>query len=325
MSAILTWHKGGLGTKTNTTPAAWIDDIEALVVSKAGDADFKWEVADSENTTSPLFIVLKRKDASAGRILIMCFTSSAAGVNPAIFDVTPQTNTGFIAYFPAGNVDTPSGSLDSGSGTIMGVDTNCTKVASIYFLSSSYGANYQPFYFDCEDGLLFGFQNPAGAQCYFMGAGALVVDAADVAYPCAIGGGSNSAATFGSTSPPIIWTAAVSNAGAFSVSNVQARYPTVSKPFFMAYSTCGGWGAQNGANDMTLDAANSKVNFAPIPLLSQTKGEGIKLKFRQIGWGPGTSTPFTQYDGTGPVPKAWQFNAATAGGDGPPYVVNYKI
>lgn len=323
MSATLTWHKGGFGTKTGTTSSKLIDDIEALVVSKAGDADFKWEVADSENTTSPLYVSLKRKDASNGRILFVIWTSGPAANNSAILNQAPQADVLYGAYFPNGSTNSAI-NLTAASGAILGDNTGCTKVAPVYFTSSMYAAGIQPWYFDCEDGVFFGFQDPTATQTFFMMLGALAVDDADAAYACAMGGSSNSIASFGSSSPVMAWQSGAISAGVFSPAHLQVVYPSVSLPYFQAFVLAGGWGAQAGANDVLNDSANSKVYFEPIPLIGQTKGQGIKLKLRQIAHGPGTTAAFTRYDGTGPVPKAWQLNGATAGGNGFPYVVNFK-
>jgi hypothetical protein len=324
MSATLTWHKSGLGTKTGTANANLITDIKNLVLTKAGDADFKWEVADF-STSTPMYVSLKRKDASDGRILFAIWSSAPAAVNVDILDQSPQTSVLFGAYFPNGNTDSAI-NLAAASGAILGDNTGCTKVATGYFVSSMYTTNYQSWYFDSEEGMVWGFQDPGGTQTNFMMFGDLVIDDADNVYPCVVGGASGSLGSMGSSSPPLAWTSSPPSAGAFSVAYAHVVYPsTVSKPFYQAFACTGAWGAQVGTPDVLNDSSNSKVYFEPIPLVGQTKGQGIKLKLRQLALGPGSTSAFNLYNGTGPVPMAYQCNGAVAGGVGFPYAVNFKL
>lgn len=94
----------------------------------------------------------------------------------------------------------------------------------------------------------------------------------------------------------------------------------------MALRPTGTW-ASHAVNttDVLTDTSNSRAYFVPVPLLGQRKGEGFVLKLRQIAWGPGTTSPFTEYSTTGPVTRARQFNAATAGGNGYPWFTNFKL
>ena len=85
---------------------------------------------------------MKRKDGSAGRILIVIWTVAPGGNNAAILDTTPGVNVPYIAWFPSGNVDTPSNLL-AASGTILGNDANCVKVASLGGIGTIYGCFYQ--------------------------------------------------------------------------------------------------------------------------------------------------------------------------------------
>ena len=63
----------------------------------------------------------------------------------------------------------------------------------------------------------------------------------------------------------------------------------------------------------------------PAQLLGVAKGEGFVIKLRQIAFGPGTVGPLTPYNTTGPVVAARQFNIATAGGNGYPWLTNFKL
>lgn len=325
MSATLTWYNSGLGTKTGTTVAALINDIVSLVNSYSGDANFSWQVASSNTATSPNYVVLKRKDGSAGRILLAVWTSAPAGNNAAILDGAPTANSLYGAWFPSGNVDTPS-NLTASSGTILGDDTNCTKVWAAMPVASIYAASIQPFYFDSAEAVFFGFQNPASSTAYAAGAGDLVVDAADNAYGAVVGFGSSTLGNFGGNLTTIMgWLSAKPSANS-TLSCVRTNYGSADRVYFMAYAPSAAWASSPvSSTDVLTDTANAKAWFVPVQLLGQTKGEGFVLKFRQFGFGPGTTAAFTPYNTTGPVVAARQFNASTTGGTGYPWFTNFKL
>lgn len=326
MSATLAWQNSGLGAKTGTTVAAAIADIATLVSSKSGDAAFLWAVASSSTAASPNYVVLKRKSGAAGRILIACWTSAPAGNNAAILDAAPTSNALYIAFFPAGNVDTPS-NLTASSGTIMGDDTGAVKVSASCAVSFAYAALLQPFYFDSAEAVFFGFQNPAVSTslCGF-GAGYLLVDAADNEYAATVSFGNTALHTFGQTTSGMGWTTTAQVAGTSSAPHVRTNYGAAGRAYFGAYAPAGAWASQaTGPTDILTDTSLSRAYFVPFQLLGQAKGEGFALKLRQIAFGPGTTGAFSAYNTTGPVVAARQFNAATTGGGGFPWFTNFKI
>jgi hypothetical protein len=325
MSATLSWASSGAGTKTGTAIGNLFADLVTLITSKAGDAAFSWEVASSNTGSTPYQITLKPKDGSAGRILLVAWSSAPAGNNSAILDAAPTTNTFYGAFFPAGNVNTPS-NLTSSSGTIMGDDTGAVKVWASMAIATIYGASIVPFYFDSAEACCFAFQNPAAAQCYFAGAGALVVDSSDNAYNAVLSYAGTNVGTFGTAgSPSAPWQTAAPLAGA-ATACLRTNYGATNRVYFNAWSPAGPWASSAvSSTDILTDTSNSKAWFVPVQMLGQAKGEGFVLKLRQIGFGPGTVGPLTPYNTTGPVVAARQVNLATAGGNGYPWVTNFKI
>lgn len=324
MSATLSWASSGTGTKTGTTVTTLFDDLVTLITSKSGDSSFSWEVASSSTGSTPKYIVLKRKDGSAGRILLVLWTSAPAGNNAAILDGAPTANSLYGAYFPAGNVDTPS-NLTASSGTIMGDDTGAVKVWAAMAAATIYGASIVPFYFDSAEAVFFGFQNPANATAYFAGAGSILVDGSDNAY-----GGVVSTATQGSAmggSPVSVMTHTATTVLANSVTAcVRTNYGSSNRVYFLAWGPSGAWAnVAVSSTDILTDTASNLAYFVPLQLLGQTKGEGFVIKLRQIALGPGTVGPLTAYNTTGPVVAARQFNAATTGANGMVWFTNFKL
>lgn len=323
MSATLTWNISGNGVKTGTAIADYINNLETLIGTKAGDATFFWEVAGKNVAATPYWLLLRRKDASAGRIAILHYTSAPAAVQPVLFDQTPSTTYNFIAWFPSGTGTTLS-NLTAATGTVCGDDTGAVKASTLGALSSHYGALYVPFYVDCKEGMCFGAANPAVAATGMFGAGDLLVDAADVAYGCTFGMGEVS--TFGSSAGNVLpWQIAPLNSGQ-TQPTIKTNYGSANRNYWTAWKVTGAFGASAvGANDLLSDSGANKRWYIAVQLLGQTKGEGFVLKFRQFGYGSGSVGPFDKLYTTGPVLKAMQFCNQTSGGNGFPWFLNFKI
>lgn len=324
MSATLTWASSGAGTKTGTAIGNLFADLVTLITASSPSATFSWEVASSNTGSTPYQITLKPKAGGAGRILLVAWSSAPAGNNSAILDAAPTTNSLYGAYFPAGNVDTPS-NLTASSGTIMGDDTGAVKVWAAMSIASIYGASIAPFYFDSAEACVFAFQNPGASQCFMAGAGALAVDSSDNAYSAVFSLGTSSAANFGSQAAVLPHVVTAINASS-NTACVRTNYGASNRVYFQAWIAAGTWGTVAvSSTDILTDTSNSKAWFVPMQLLGQTKGEGFVLKLRQIGMGPGTTGPLTPYNTTGPVVVARQINLATVGGNGYPWLTNFKI
>jgi hypothetical protein len=321
-SATLTWASSGAIAKTGTTNAALITDLVAAINALSPGAAFSWQVASS-STVGPLYIVLKPKSGAAGRILLVIWASVPAGNNAAILDAAPSTNTLFGAYFPAGNVDTPS-NLTAASGTILGDDTGAVKVWAGAAIASFYGAGVQMHYFDSAEALVLGAANPGGGNHFFCAAGNIAVDASDNAY-AAVMSTAGSTATFGAVTSPLAHTVTVPTAGSTSPC-VRTNYGSANRAYFCAWGPSGNWASVTvSATDILTQTSTNSAWFVPVQLLGQTKGEGFVLKLRQMALGPGTLGPLTAYNTTGPVVAARQACLYTAGGNGLLWMTNFKV
>lgn len=324
MAATLTWFNSGLGVKTGTTAAALIDDLVTLFNSKSADNNFAWQVASSANTGDPLQITLKRKSGAAGRILLLIYTSAPASQPAVIFGQAPTANSLYGAFFPQGNVDTPS-NLTAAGGTVMGNDTGAVPVWAGLNIVTIYTTSVQAFYFDSAEAVMFGFQNPETAACYMAGAGYLAVDQSDQEWAGVLSFGTSTVASFSSAAGVLPWTSTFPQAGT-TTPCFRTNYGSSNRVYFQAWYPSGPQFTQPvGSTDLLTDTTISRSYFLPVHLLGQIKNEGFVLKLRQIGFGPATTAPFTPYNTTGPVVQARQFNAATAGGSGYPWFTNFKL
>lgn len=323
MSATLSWASSGLGTKTGTAIGNLFADLVTLITSKAGDSSFYWQVASSNTGSTPYQITLKRKDGSAGRILLVAWSSAPAGNNSAILDGAPTTNSLYGAYFPAGNVDTPS-NLTASSGTIMGDDTGAVKVWAGLNIATIYGASVQGYYFDCAEAVAFAFQNPSAANPSFAAAGAILVNGSDNAYDGVMSFGANTAQV-GVQSSPMPHVVTSTNAGT-ATPCVRTNYGSSNRTYYLAWAPSGTWAsvAVSSTDILTITASNLAY-FVPLQLLGQTKGEGFILKLRQMAIGPGSVGALTVYNTTGPVVQARQVSASTTGATGAMWLTNFKL
>lgn len=330
MSSTLTWAHSGLATKTGTGIANFLDDLDTLVTSKAGDASFSWQVASKNSAgADPKYLVLKRKDASAGRILFVYWASTPGTSNGAIFvGGSPTGGTVYCTWFPAGNTDTPL-NLASASGTILGDDTNVLRVGGQKNIATIYQTNYQVFYEDSAEGVFFGTGNPGSSTTHGWGVGKLVVDQNDDAYDCMLDYSTQSMAGFGAQASTLCpWTiASTAQAPGSASPHMRINYGSANKIYYHAYIPSGPWGTQSaGSNDLLTDTSVNKAWFVPQQLLStDVKGQGLALKLRQIAMGPATTGAFQTYNTTGPVVKARQFCQTTGGGAGYPWFTNFKV
>lgn len=322
----LTWASSGNGTKTGTTAVDLLNNLDTLITSKSGDATFSWEKAGKNVAGNNLWLLLRRKDGSAGRIALLYYLVAPAAGNAAIFGQTPSANALFITYFPAGTGTTLS-NLAASSGTMCGTDTGSVQCANGYDVSVIYTTNIVPFYFDSYDGCYFLFNDPSTNTPYCVGAGALLEDTLTAtAVNGAFGSFVNNMATMASNGFGT-FTMTSSLAGALDT-GWRANYPssTVSKQFFQQW-TVTTWVSQvpSTAGDVLSDPANNRYYYAPITLLGQTRGEGGVLKIRQVAFGSGSSNAFQTYSTTGPVVQARMMCNATAGGVQTPWVTNFKV
>jgi hypothetical protein len=334
MSATLTWYNSGLGTKTGTAIGNYFTDMKTLMDSKSADSNFKWEVAASSLAGTPYYLWIRRKDGSNGRILLISWTSAPAGNNAAILDTAPTTNVIYAAWFPNGTAASPS-NLTAASGSISGDDTNCVRCAPCAQVSIMYTTNYQPYYFECQEGIFFGTGYVAGSASYMLGVGDLVVDSSDVAYGCTLGYFTGQCTSFfAASSTAMPWLAAGVLAGAGNAPYIKTNYlsqslDTNTVSFYHAFSCNGQWFSQvNGSsNDPLTDVSSTDVWFLPMQLIANgaRKGLGFPLKLRQIAIGPTASSSFMIYNTTGPVVQARCFNPSSSATTGNPWFVNFKI
>lgn len=329
MSSTLTWLDSPNGSTITTTASSVFNNLKTLITTTSAGANYQWQIASSIITGASYQIVLKRKDGSAGRILIWNYVTPPATFNPTLFETAPTVDTAYITYFPNGNTDTASAALTAATGTIMGDDTNALKASADLALSNLYSSNIVPYYYESDAGMIFVFQSPSSTQTFALAAGDLIVDGTDTAYSCNMSTGYNSLSTLGANGC-WNWSPLSSNDSYPVGSNTTqpcwtVNYNGSSKRYFQAWIPSGQFAANVGTNDLLLDDTNGKAYFFPIQLIGQVRGEGLALKLRQIAFGPGQIAPKAIFNTTGPTVAARAINNHTTGASGVPWLVNFKL
>lgn len=333
MSATLTWKSAGpYSTNTANTIIGVLTDLKALIDSNSGDPSYLWEVCSSSLVTTPIYLTLRRKDGTVGRILIIGWTSAPAGNNSAILDTAPAANALYMCYFPNGNVSTPS-NLTASSGTVMGNDTNCVKAQCIAFSPATfYAATFRVAYIESNESFFMLTQNNTGAAAvYGGGAGEVLVDGSDDAYGAVIGPGAGQFNNICSatTAASIPWSNTAILAGSTSAA-IRTNQGSANRIMFLAWCPSGAWTSvtPGAAADPTRDATNSVAFFFGIPVFGVVmpkSGTGIKL--RQIAFGQGTVSSFQTINSTGPVTQAlgsYPFSPSSSP-QSAPWFTNFKI
>lgn len=311
MSATLTWKTAGpYATNTAATAIGLLTDFKALMDSNAANPDYLWEVCSSSLASTPIYLTLRRKDASAGRILIIAWTSAPAGNNSAILDTAPNANNLYMCYFPSGNVSTPS-NLTASSGTVMGDDTNCVKAACIgqTFATIYSNATFRVSYVESNEAVFLLTQaNTGAAPVYGGGAGELLVDGSDVTYGAVIGPGTGSFNAMGAatTTNSMVWSVNAVVGGATNP-NIHTNQGVANRSMFLAWTPSATWTSQvpGLAVDPTRDATNGVAFFFGVPVLGNVmpkSGTGIKL--RQMAFGQACASAWQTVNSTGPVTQA---------------------
>jgi hypothetical protein len=240
-----------------------------------------------------------------------------------LLETSPTTTHVYIAWHPAGNVDTPS-NLTSSSGAVLGDDTGATRVVSIGVLSNIYGANMLPFVWDSEEAVWLTFQNPASAVFSGCGAGKIFVDKDDNEYDGVFGhGNGGSLDGLGSSSPPTPYTTSSTLAGS-TTPHARANKGATVRPYFTAYARTG-WATQPIASSVLYDGATSKAWFDAVLMIPNEKGVGPDLKLRQVAVGPPTVASFSVFNTASLTPAAISAQGNSGSNSGNPWFTNFKV
>lgn len=199
-TATMTWHGPytSAPAAAGTTPAEFFADIYDALVVAAADGAFPWEICSYDNVDPLQHICLKRKDASAGRIIILYHNASIT-FNAQLHAGSGGIASGVrIAYVPGATSDVPA-NLD-GSGNVFASGSMFPNAPFSGYLAALAGGF--TYVYGCEGGIVFQQRGGIGVANSVYGAGDLVVDPSDASAPISFMLNSNSQLTVDDTAPP---------------------------------------------------------------------------------------------------------------------------
>jgi len=259
-----------------TQPDDYLVAINAVIVANSGGAGAKWEVA-LYNSSSPKYIILRRKNGDPGRIII--FGQNGSTPNAAATYGSPTASILYVGYSATSTVNTADASYLSGA----------PLAASDYMpgmrCMPQAAATWRVNYAEHDDGVVILFSETSNGLGSF-GAGELVEDLAAAPVSAVWGNGSGSGlqwATTNNLSGSLIPSAVGADASYSSTNaGLLLRTGGVNRQAFRAQSLATGVAAK-------LDNLSGTIAyFLPILLVFHNRDTTLNIagKMRQIDFGP---------------------------------------
>jgi hypothetical protein len=286
-TSILTWSENhgdsALQSTFLATNQGAIQLLNSYITALAAFSDFPWQVASFNGTTSPWYVVLKRKSGAAGRIIFIGVTTAPGTTyNPQLGPYSWGTGGVRGGFFPQATSDTPanilatSGDVFTNPGGATGLSQNTPMVTGTHTFTA----------WACEDGLFLRHGPPASfASLGFYGD---LMEADDTAQPIAFTSNSfidglNAVAT------PTVGTAG----GYATISGAPMHFGA-------------GWTPDLSLAAYLRDAGAKKAWFYPRSMLSLQlpPAQMLKYKLRQIALGPTPLAGYERLASTGDVLRA---------------------
>lgn len=312
-----TWKRvlptGDLTVTAGQIPDDWLGHINTAVTANSGASDASWEVANY-SAVSPKHVLLRRKDGSAGRVMIFG-ENGATSVSAAVRNTS--TSALFIAFHPTSTANTPDANWTTsqpltGTDYMLGVPTWQMTASTTWRLS----------YFDSPIGIYFcvtlGTTTGHGAAA----GGWLVEDLMGNGLPTILGTGTQTLPT--DPFPPSSATAGIipplqgNNTTAATQNRMLVRFDGFDETIWRVFS------ASSASFGKLRDSTNKRAFFFPIHMAYGTNDLRLTIcgKLRQVAFGP-TTTRESSVESTGspsvyayghayhnatPVPAMWFTN-----------------
>lgn len=293
----LTWHQA-TPTVRVTPASASQDDVlagwNAVVTANSADAAAYWEVAEYQST-SPRYLLLKRKNGAAGRIII--FGQNGSTPNAAAVRGTATASVHYIAYSASSTANTPDASYLSGaplsaSDYIPGV---CVGT-----ISNTKNKMFQT-YCEHQDGIFFAMVRPGATDYAVFSAGDLIVGVdGSTTYPTIQGSGTGAGTgswaqwpfASGSMFPG---TPAADNSYSTFDAGIVARFSGSNRLIYRIFAFAND-ATTFGMQSHLIDTSSMNAHFFPIWLcFNTTNSDAVLGKFRQVAFGPGFAYSFQGY------------------------------
>lgn len=322
-----TWQgsSGLTFTDITTTPADKIlAFLNIAITANLANSLFSWQVA-TYNVVSPKYLMLSRKDGTAGRILI--FGQSGSTPNAAATYVAPASGLLYISYSATSTSNTITTSYLTG---IPLSDTDYIRGIAFAtdLITNSTRTDYRLIYYDTEVGLVFGLSSVTGGSFVMNFAGELILDTSNTPISCCSGSGT--------TTCPTGWYASQSDAN-----NCVARVNMANNTSYVAGASTliariAGTNYQVYRSTMlpsaatitsTYDATSQRCWFVPLVLSGPQDVTAIGQfgRMRQMAFGPLALRDAIFVDAATGLTAAYPITFSTTTASGALWLINYDI
>jgi hypothetical protein len=259
-----------------TNPDDMLVAINAAFVANSGGGSASWEVA-LYNSSSPKYIILRRKSLAAGRIII--FGQNGSTPNAAAVTGSASASVLYVGYSASSTVNTADASYLSGA----------PLAASDYMpglrCSPQAAATWRVNYAEFADGVVILLSNTSNGVSAF-GAGSLIEDLTATAVPTVWGSGSGGGTAWATTqtNSGAILPASVGSSASYAPSEagLLIRQSSANKICYRAFAL-----GTSVAAKLNNPSATSCL-FFPIYLVYHSSDATLNVvgKMRQVGFGP---------------------------------------
>lgn len=281
--------------------------INAVVGAASSGGSASWEVATYQST-SPRYVILKRKSGAAGRIII--FGQQGSTPNAAAVTGSAGASMLYIGYSETSTSDTADASYLSAAPLSAGdymPGIRCCIQATV-----TWRVNYAEF----ADGVYFLFSNTAQGIGVF-GAGSLLEDLTGTAIPAVMGSGSNGSTAWATTQSAAgsIFPSQVGSSSSYTntAAGLLVRTSSTNRIAFRVFALGTGVAAKLD------DTSGTRCFYLPIHCVYHNSDGTLTMvgKVRQVGFGPNCDRETTRTDASSPGVNAYGHQSTSSGATGP--------
>lgn len=268
---------GDLTVTAGQIPDDWLGHLNTAITANSGASDASWEVA-TYSTATPKYLLLRRKDGSAGRIAI--FGQNATTPNT----LSARVGTASLLYIGfSGGSNSNTADANWNTGQILSASDYMRAHATWQMAA---GTTWRLTYFDSYFGMYFAVTVGTTTGMALAGAGMLLEGNDTQAYPTILGYGNQSltstpwAASNSSIISPIVAT----NVSVNTAPRLIARVNGIDESLWRIFKPCGTTESTGKLKDTT----NNRAYFFPIQLVHGLTDMRLAAfgKMRQVAFGP---------------------------------------
>jgi hypothetical protein len=275
---------GDLTVTAGQIPDDWLSHINTAVTANSGASDAYWEVANYASV-SPKSVLLRRKDGSAGRIIIFGQNGSTPS---SLATRNATTSLLYIGFSASSTANTPDASWISAAPLSA---TDYMLAVPMWQMTAS--TTWRLSYWEFPDGMYFGVTLGTTTGHGAAAGGWLVEDLMGNVLPSILGTGSQTLPTepfpSGIATAGIVPPLVSNNTTTATANRMLVRVDGFDETIYRIFS------AVSAATGKLADTVNKRAFFFPIHMSYGTNDvrRNVCGKLRQVAFGPNTTREAT--------------------------------